>query len=108
MQISQYLAELVGLSMILFAFVAQLKQWGLKGNALTVSAFVFGLLFGMAYRYSVQPLDTFSGWFGAVVFGLLAGFTATRSYDGIQSAAKKTVYPEDCPDERLDMAAGKE
>jgi hypothetical protein len=71
-----------------------LKQWGLQGNALTISAFVFGLLFGIAYRYSVQPMDTFSGWFGAVVFGLLAGFTATRSYDGIQSASGKVDLTE--------------
>lgn len=95
--IQNYLVELVGLSLVLFAFVAQLKQWGLQGNALTISAFVFGLLFGIAYRYSVQPMDTFSGWFGAVVFGLLAGFTATRSYDGIQSASGKNLLTsEDC------------
>jgi uncharacterized membrane protein len=106
MPIAQYLTELGGLTLFLFAFVNQLKQWGLKGNALTVSAFVFGLIFGVGYRYYVRPLVTFADWFGAVVFGLLAGFTATRSYDGIQSAAKKTVVVEDCPEDRLDMAAG--
>ena len=89
MPISQYLTELVGLSLILFAFVAQLKQWGLKGNTLTVSAFIFGLVFGIGYRYSVDPMTTFSGWFGAIVFGLLAGFASTRAYDGIQSASGK-------------------
>ena len=89
LMLTNILAEVVGLSVIIFAAVAQLKQWGLTGNALTGSAFGFGLAFGVLYKYATATPTDFAGWFWACVFGLVAGFIATGAYKGIESASGK-------------------
>jgi hypothetical protein len=85
--VGNLLGELVGLSIVIFAFVAWLKQMGVSGNRLTLSAFAFGLIFGVCDRYALSPLVDFSDWFWAIVFGLMAGFLATGAYKGGQSIA---------------------
>jgi hypothetical protein len=82
--IANMLVELVGLSVVIFAAVAYLKQWGISGNALTGSGFVIGLVIGLAYRYATSPMTDFASWFWAVMFGLMAGFLATGAYKGAQ------------------------
>lgn len=79
--IEKMLPELLMLSGVIFAAVAYLKKLGVQGNWLTVSAFGFGLVLGVAYRYAISPMTDFAGWFWAVIFGLLAGFIATGAYD---------------------------
>jgi len=85
--INNYLSELLGLAVVIFAAVAWLKQLGAQGKALTISAFVFGLLLGVSYRFAMSPLVTFADWFWAFVFGLMAGFMATGAYKAGQSIA---------------------
>jgi hypothetical protein len=89
---SKKLADLVmevgGLAVFLFAFTAWLKQLGVAGTMLTISAFLFGLIFGVTMRYAQAPLVTFADWFWALAFGLLAGFLATGAYKGAESVAK--------------------
>ena len=70
--------------MIIFAAVAYLKQLGVAGKMLTLAAFIFGLVLGVAYRYAMAPMVDFASWFWAVVFGLMAGFLATGAYKGGQ------------------------
>ena len=86
MEIGKLLAEVSGLSVFIFAAVAQLKQFGLTGKWLTGSAFAIGLLVGGAYRFFVYvpalPLD----WFYLVLFGAGGGFIATGVYKGVESA----------------------
>lgn len=89
--IEKMLPELVVLSIVIFALVAWLKQLGVRKRALTISAFVIGLILGIAYRYAMMPLVTFTDWFIAVIFGLLAGCTATGAYDGVRSATTPTL-----------------
>jgi len=87
--------EVGGLAVFIFAATAWLKQMGLEGKMLTLAAFAFGLVFGVAYRYAQAPLVTFADWFLAVAFGLLAGFLATGAYKGAQSiAGTDKVKPE--------------
>jgi hypothetical protein len=93
MDIVKLLAELVGLAGIIFAAVAYLKQWGIKGNWLTGSGFVVGLVIGLGYRYAVQPMIDFASWFWAVIFGLMAGFMATGAYKGAGDIAAKAQPP---------------
>jgi len=88
--LANMLVELVSLAVVIFAVTAWLKQLGLKGTALTVSAFLFGLAFGVAYRYAVLPMTDFASWFWAVTFGLMAGAIATGAYKGGEELAKKT------------------
>ena len=85
--LANMLIELVGLAVVIFAAVAWMKQLGAEGKTLTLLAFVFGLVFGVAYRYAMQPMTDFASWFWAVVFGLMAGFLATGAYKGGQSIA---------------------
>jgi len=80
-----FIPELLVLSVIIFAAVAWLKQLGLAGKVLTISAFAFGLLLGVSFRYAMAPMVTFADWFWAVFFGLLAGFLATGAYKGGQA-----------------------
>jgi hypothetical protein len=87
--IANMLTELVGLAVVIFAVVAWLKQLGLMGKALTISAFVVGLLIGVGYRYAMQPMADFASWFWAVCFGLLAGALATGAYKGAEALALK-------------------
>lgn len=89
MDIMKLLAEVMGLSVFLFAFVAQLKKFGLKGKWLTAAAFVGGLVFGGCYRFFVYPPSTALEWFYIVTFGLAGGFVSTGAYQGIESATGK-------------------
>ena len=85
--VANMLTELVGLAVVIFAAVAWLKQMGVEGQRLTAAAFLFGLLFGIAYRYAMSPMTDFASWFWATIFGLMAGFLATGAYKGAQSVA---------------------
>ena len=85
-------AELAGLTTFVFAATAQIKQFGVKGTALTASAFGVGLVFGGAYRYFVYAPSTGLDWFLLVVFGLLGGFLATGAYKGLENATGKNLF----------------
>ncbi len=50
MEIVTLFTEAAGLSILIFALVAQLKQFGLSGHWLTGSAYLVGLIFGGLYR----------------------------------------------------------
>lgn len=84
-------AEVVGLSSFIFAGVAQLKQFGVAGKALTFSAYGFGLVFGGAYRFFVYSPSTPLEWFWLVAFSMVGGFIATGVYKGLESATGKPV-----------------
>lgn len=88
-------AELAGLTVFIFAAVAQIKQFGLTGHWLTACAFGIGLVFGGAYRFFVYSPATGLDWFVLVTFGLLGGFLATGAYKGIESASGKDWYYEE-------------
>lgn len=81
--------EVAGLSAFIFAGVAQLKQFGIEGKALTISAYAFGLLFGGLYRFFAYPPQAPAEWFWLVVFGMAGGFIATGVYKGVESATGK-------------------
>jgi hypothetical protein len=88
--IANMLTELMGLAVVIFAAVAWMKQLGAEGRTLTVMAFAFGLVLGVAYRYAMQPMADFASWFWAVIFGLMAGFLATGAYKGAEALALKS------------------
>ena len=88
------IAEVGGLSVFIFAAVAWLKQLGVEGKWLTVSAFAFGVVFGLFYRYADAPMTDFASWFWAVAFGLLCGFLATGAYKGAEGLALKSKRDE--------------
>ena len=89
MDIVKLFAEAAGLSVLIFALVAQIKQFGVCGKWLTGSAYLVGLLFGGAYRYFVYPPALPVDWFWTILFGVMCGLIATGTYKGIESATTK-------------------
>ena len=68
----------------------------IRGNALTVSSLVSGMIFGGAFMFFTNkpPLD--GDWYiiagyagGLVVYGLVQGFIACKIYDSEVAAAAK-------------------
>jgi hypothetical protein len=98
--VAQFVIGLGGLSVIIFAWTAYLKQWGVRGKALTASAFVSGFLIALGACYALAPMVGFAGWFWAAMFGLLAGAMATGAYKGAESATGKELIA--APFEYLD------
>lgn len=82
--IANILGGVAILAVVIFAVVAWLKQLGLKGRHLTVSAFVVGLLIAVAVRYASSPMQNIQDWIWAALFGLMAGLLATGAYKGVK------------------------
>lgn len=61
--------------------VEWLKRANVSGVALNVSSLVLGLLLGLGYQVSLEVPVDFAGWFGAGVYGLALGLTASGVYD---------------------------
>ncbi len=76
----------VPLVFVVFGLVALLKNLGVRGKVLLVCSLLLGIAFGVAYQYSLGPIVGFGGWFGAVMFGLALGITASGVYEGIKNA----------------------
>lgn len=98
MDIVKLFAEVSGLSVFIMAAVAQLKQFGVVGKALTFSAYGVGLVIGGAYRFFVHPPTVPVDWFWLVLFGCAGGFIATGVYKAVESATggalmKQTFIP---------------
>ena len=79
----------VPLLFVNFGLVAWVKAMGLRGQALTATAFVVGIVLGVLYQFSLAPLIGFAAWFGAVIYGLGLGIVASGVYKGIESATGK-------------------
>ena len=106
-QLAKIVANILGgvsiLAVIIFAAVAYLKQWGVRGKWLTGSAFLVGVVIALLVRYAMAPMVNFADWVWASVFGLMAGALATGAYKGAQQA----VQPPEIefytgPDEEID------
>ena len=67
---------------VIFGLIEAFKSWGLKGNWLSITSLLLGLIFGMAYKYSLIGIPTtFGGWFESLIFGLALGLITSGFYD---------------------------
>lgn len=80
-KLPETVAASASIVLVINGLVAFLKKLGVKDIQLTVSAFALGLIIGVAYRYALTPLTSFSGWLFAVLYGSLLGLVATGVYD---------------------------
>lgn len=80
--------------LIVNGIVAWLKKAKVKGTWLTISSLLVGLLLGIAYKYAVSPLTTFSNWFWAIVFGVILGLIACGVYDAYRNKINTTSTTE--------------
>lgn len=90
------------LAVVIFAFVAYLKQWGVQGRWLTGSAFAAGVVIAGVVRYAMLPAVSFADWVWTILFGLMAGFLATGAYKGAEDVTGKTLMEAvaaDCDEE---------
>lgn len=86
------IAEAGGLSVLLYAGVAWLKQLGVKGKWLTICSMVFGIALGLGVRYAETPLIGFAAWFWSAIFGFVCGLIASGVYkaqDGLVAKSAK-------------------
>jgi len=60
--------------------------WG-KWKALTGISVGIGLALGVLYQISLGVPVDFAGWFGAAIYGLALGITASGVYNAIRNAA---------------------
>lgn len=84
----QMIGEILGLSALLFAFVAWLKQVGIEGPKLTICSLAGGWLIGGLIRYATVPPITVAEWIWLFLYGLIAGLVASGAYKGFEFAAK--------------------
>lgn len=89
------------LAVVIFAFVAYLKQWGVQGKWLTGAAFAAGVVIALFVRYAMLPAVTFSDWVWTILFGLMAGFLATGAYKGAEEVTGKRIMEQvaDCAED---------
>ena len=79
---------------VVMGLVELVKAFGVQGKALTAVSFGIGLALGLLYQVSLGVPADYSGWFGAVIFGLALGLVASKVYDAIGNAmlSKANVY----------------
>lgn len=77
----------IPLVLVVMGLVELTKSLGAEGRMLTAISFGIGLGLGVLYQVSLGMPSGFSGWFGAVVFGLALGLVACKVYDAIRSAS---------------------
>lgn len=89
LRILRLFIEVGGLSTFIFAATAQVRQFGLTGQKLTVAALVIGLVFGGCYRFFIYHPVSPEDWFWLVSYGLGSGFLATGAYKGAETVSGK-------------------
>ena len=84
----------IPLLFVVMGLVELSKSFGAQGKALTAISFGIGLIVGLLYQVSLGVPADYSGWFGAVIFGLALGLVASKVYDAIGNAmlSKANVY----------------
>lgn len=72
-----------GIPLVIFIFgLCELaKQLGVKGKKLRVVSALIGMVLGTAYRLTLGMPKTYAEWFATVMFGMLAGLTASGIFD---------------------------
>lgn len=79
----------VPLVLVVIGLVEWSKRIGASGRALQILSMLIGIVLGVLYQYSQQPLEGFSAWFGAAVYGLGLGLVASGIYDAVRSAVTR-------------------
>lgn len=88
MDFSNALVAGIPLVLVVIGLVEWSKRLGVSGKPLMVLSMLIGVVLGVLYQFSQQPLEGFSAWFGAVVYGLGLGLVASGIYDAARSAVR--------------------
>lgn len=88
MDFSNALVAGVPLVLVVIGLVEWSKRLGVSGKPLMVLSMLIGVVLGVLYQFSQQPLEGFSAWFGAAIYGLALGLVASGIYDAARSAMR--------------------
>jgi len=86
--ISESMINGIPLVLVVLGLVEWSKRLGVSGQQLQILSMLVGVVLGVLYQFSQQPLEGFSAWFGAVVYGLALGLVASGIYDAARSAVR--------------------
>lgn len=81
----------IPLIFVVMGLVELTKAFGASGKLLTGISVGIGLALGMLYQISLGVPVDFAGWFGAAIYGLALGITASGVYNAIRNAANPGV-----------------
>jgi len=81
----------IPLFFVVMGLVELAKVFGASGKLLTGISVGIGLVLGVLYQLSLGVPADFAGWFGAVLYGLALGITASGVYNAIRHAANPAV-----------------
>ena len=77
----------IPLFFVVMGLVELAKVFGASGKLLTGISVGIGVVLGVLYQLSLGVPADFAGWFGAVLYGLALGITASGVYNAIRNAA---------------------
>ena len=77
----------IPLIFVVMGLVELTKTFGASGKPLTGISLGIGLVLGVLYQVSLGVPSDFAGWFGAVIYGLALGITASGVYNAVRNAA---------------------
>lgn len=81
MDFSNVIINGIPLVLLIIGLVQFLKEMGIGGQALRAVSAGIGLVLGLLYQISLGVPGDFAGWFGAVIYGLGLGITASGLID---------------------------
>ena len=79
----------IPLLLLIIGLVEFVRQMGLGGKALKAVSALIGLALGLLYQISLGVPADFAGWFGAIVFSLGLGITASGLIDVARDLIKR-------------------
>ena len=80
----------ISLFWLVMALVTLWGKFGATGKVQLASSLGTGLVIGTLYQASLKPLITWVDWFGAIIYGVALGLTAT----GVYETGKKVLSSE--------------
>jgi hypothetical protein len=86
--ISESMINGIPLVLVVLGLVEWSKRLGVEGKQLQILSMLMGMVLGVLYQISQQPLVDFASWFGVVIYGLALGLVASGIYDAARSAMR--------------------
>lgn len=79
----------VPIVVVIVGIVEWLKKFGMGGVVLNAASMVVGIVLGVAYRHTEQPIVDFTSALSAVIYGIVLGLVASGVYDAAKSVTGK-------------------
>lgn len=91
MDFSDAVVSGIPLVLLITALTQFVKEMGVGGKALRLTALILGTVFGVAYQLSIAMPADFAGWLGVIVYGLGLGVTSFGMIDVARDLAGRIL-----------------